>query len=257
MNMIIAVALIALSRPACAAAPSADQIKEAISNNPEIILNVLKEHKKELYQIVSQAAQEEQEKSQKEAADKEKKDFEDSFKNPKIPSIPGPDRIRGAATAKYTVVEYSDFQCPYCARGFHTVEDLRQKYGASLRFIYKNMPLPFHPNAMPAAQYFEAVARQSPEKAWKFHDKMFQNQDKLGEQFYKDTIKDLGLNVKKAEADAKGPEVAAKIQADIDEAKNFGFSGTPGFLVNGVPIRGAYPIEQFDTIISKLDKKGS
>ena len=181
------------------AAPTKEEIREVLTKNPDLILDVLKENKKALFEIVNQGAQEEQARRQKEEEDKEKKEFDESFKNPKKAAITNTTRIRGNNDAKYTLIEYSDFQCPYCVRGYHNVEALRKKYGANLRFIFKNMPLPFHPQAMPAAQYLEAVALQSPQKAWEFHDKLFQNQDKLSEQFYKDTIKALGLDVAKAE----------------------------------------------------------
>ena len=109
-----------------------------------------------------------------------------------------------------------------------------------------------HPNALPAAKWFEAVAIQSPEKSWLFHDTMFKNQSSLGEDFYKKTVKGLGLDVEKAAKDAQSQAVADKIEADTKEAKEFGFTGTPGFLINGVPLRGAYPPEEFDKIIKRL-----
>jgi protein-disulfide isomerase len=109
--------------------------------------------------------------------------------------------------------------------------------------------------AMPAAKWMEAVALQSPEKGWLFHDKLFQNQSQLSEDFFKKTAKELGVNVDKAAQDAESPAVAQKIENDINEAKSFKFSGTPGFLINGVPLRGAYPIEKFDEIIIRLGIK--
>lgn len=256
MRTIIAAALAALALSAAAsAAPTKEEIREVLTKNPDLILDVLKENKKALFEIVNQGAQEEQARRQKEEEEKEKKEFDESFKTPKKPEITKTTRIRGNTDAKYTLVEYSDFQCPYCARGFQNVETLRKKYGANLRFIFKNMPLSFHPQAMPAAQYLEAVAIQSPDKAWEFHDKLFQNQDKLSEQYYKDTVKALGLDVAKVEKDAKGPVVKNKIEADIQEAKSLGFSGTPAYLLNGIPVKGAYPVEYFDSIIARLDGK--
>ena len=190
---------------------------------------------------------------QKEAAEAEKKAFEDSFKNPLTPEITGNTRIRGEKKAKYTLVEYSDFQCPYCVRGFQNVEELRKKYGKDLRFIFKNLPLAFHAQAMPAAQWLEAVAMQSPEKSWTFHDTLFANQDKLGVEFFKATAAELGLDVARCEADAQGQPVKDRIAADMAEAEKFGFSGTPGYLLNGVPVKGAYPVDHFDGIIQKIE----
>lgn len=232
--------------------PSQKEIEAAINSNPDLILNVLRAHKSELYKIVNEAFQEEQVKQQKQEAAKEEKEFNEAFLHPLQPVIDKNTLIRGNKNAPYTLVEYSDFQCPYCGRGFQTVEDLRKKYGSQLRFIYKNMPLPMHPQSMPAAEYFEAVALQSRPKAWLFHDKMFRNQSRLGPEFYKQTIKELGLNVAQAEKDAKSKRVQDLIQTDIKEAEKFGFTGTPGFLLNGIPVRGAYPAEKFISIIDRL-----
>lgn len=253
----IAVAMLTLvfAVVSASAKPSKEEIEKILKDNPDILLNVLKDNRKQLFDIVETAAQEEQARQQKEQQEAAEKEFEDAFKNPKKPEITGKTRIRGNKDAKYTLVEYSDFQCPYCGRGFVTVETLRKKYGGNLRFIYKNMPLPFHPQAMPAAKWFEAVAIQSPEKAWLFHDKMFQNQEKLSEDFFKETVKSLGLNVAKAQKDAESKAVADKIQADTDEGHAMGFDGTPGFLLNGIPVKGAYPVEYFDNIVARLEGK--
>ena len=255
MRTFIAV-LAALCLPfAASAAPTKNEIKDLLKKNPDILLDVLKENRKALLGIVEEAAQEAQVARQAEQEEAAKKDFEDSIKNPKKAEITEKTRIRGNKDAKYTLVEYSDFQCPYCARGYQTVELLRKKYGGNLRFIYKNMPLPMHPQAMPAAQWFEAAALQSADKAWAFHDKMFQNQDKLGVPFFKETAKSLGLDVKKMEQDAAGKTVADKIEADMNEGHSMGFDGTPGFLFNGVPVRGAYPPSYFDMIVGRLEGK--
>ncbi|OGR84583.1 MAG: hypothetical protein A3J74_02975 [Elusimicrobia bacterium RIFCSPHIGHO2_02_FULL_57_9] len=215
----------------------------------------MRSNKKAAFEIINEAAREEQARRQQEQQEAEKKEFENSFKKPLKPEISDKTRMRGNRGAKLTLVEYSDFQCPYCSRGYQTVEELRKKYGASLRFVYKNLPLNFHPQAMPAAQYFEAASLQSPEKAWAFHDKLFENQAKLGEPFYKETAKALGLDLARLEKDAQSPAVKDKIEADLAEAKKFGFDGTPAFLINGIPVRGAYPVEHFESIITKLDKK--
>lgn len=232
---------------------SRDDLKKALEKNPDLLMDTLKQNKKALFEIVNEAAQEEQARREKEAAEAQKKEYEESFKNPKVPTIDSSTHIRGNKSALFTLVEYSDFQCPYCNRGFQNVETLRKKYGAKLRFIYKHHPLPFHPNAMPAACYFEAAALQSLEKAWLFHDKMFQNQDKLSEDYYKATAKELGLDVARMVKDADSQSIKDKIAADIAEAKKFGFEGTPGFLLNGIPVRGAYPVENFDAIITRLE----
>jgi protein-disulfide isomerase len=235
---------------------SREDLKKALDKNPDLIIEGLKGQKKQLFELIMQAQQEEQARRQKEEEEREKKEMDEAFKNPKKPSVDAGTRMRGKKDAKYTLVEYSDFQCPYCQRGFQTVEELLKKR-SDMKFIFKNLPLSFHPHAMPAAKYFEAVALQSKEKSWEFHDKLFANQTKLGEDFYKETAKGLGIDMKKLEEDVKGKAVADKIEADIQEAKTFGFSGTPAFLLNGIPLKGAYPIEAFEEIIKRLEKEAS
>jgi protein-disulfide isomerase len=243
-----------IASPSFAGAISREDLQKALEKNPDLVLSALKKaDKTAFFQYVMEANQEFQAKKQAEEETKEKAALEEAFKNPLKPSIDDKTRIRGDKDAPITVVEYSDFQCPYCGRGFQVVEELRTKYGPKMRFVYKNLPLvAIHPNALPAAKWFEAISLQSPEKAWQFHDVMFKNQGSLSEDFYKKTAKTLGVDVEKAAKDAQSQAVSDKIDADSKEAKEFGFSGTPGFLINGVPLRGAYPVEDFDKIIKRL-----
>jgi protein-disulfide isomerase len=253
MNRLAAAASILLIAAPSFAAVSREDLQKALEKNPDLVLEALKKtDKAAFFEYVMTAQRDYQEKKQVEEEAKEKQELEDAFKKPLKPEIDAKTRVRGDKNAPITIVEYSDFQCPYCSRGFQVVEQVRQKYGAKVRFIYKHLPLPMHPMALPAAKWQEAVALQSPDKAWIFHDTMFKNQSSLSEDFFKKTVKDLGLNVEKAAKDAQSPAVSEKVETDSAEAKSFGFSGTPGFLINGVPLRGAYPIDKFDEIIKRL-----
>ena len=106
---------------------------------------------------------------------------------------------RGNKDAPITLVEYSDFQCPYCSRGYKTVLSLLDKYKDKIRFVYKHLPLSFHPQAMITSQYYEALRLQSAEKAFKFHDKVYDEQKKLenGESFLKEVAKSVGADMGK------------------------------------------------------------
>src|SRR5690606_30903627 len=105
---------------------------------------------------------------------------------------------------------------------------------------------------------YEAVRLQSEEKAIKFHDEIFENQSKLrqGESFLKTLAKKVGADMTKLAKDVNSDKVKDRIKADEAEAAKFGFQGTPGFLVNGIPVRGAYPVDHFNMIISTLKEKG-
>lgn len=245
---------IALSLGLVACAPSASQLKKAIEKDPSIVFVAIEKAPDQFIEVVNKAAREAQTKQQqKEMADEQNK-REQEFKNPLKPAIDENRPFMGPKTAKVTIVEFSDFECPYCSRGYNTIKEVLKDYPTDVRVLFKHLPLDFHPKALPAAKYYEAIAMQDHEKAIKFHDAIFQNQDKLrkdGEEFMKKTARDLGVNMKKLEKDVTSDEVMAKIQADIDEAKNFEITGTPGFIINGVSLRGAYPFSEFKAIIDK------
>ena len=158
--------------------------------------------------------------------------------------------IQGNRNAKIKIIVFSDFQCPFSKRGADTVHALMQKYGDNLMYVYKNLPLPFHPEAMPAAKAALAAGRQG--KFYEFHDKLFEKQGEIGEALYVQIAKDLGLNMQKFNADRNSPEIEAQVKADADQASKLGFNGTPGFTVNGVKVLGAYPVEHFEKVISAL-----
>ena len=242
----------ALSLTACA--PSAKQLKEAIEKDPTIVFAAIEKDPVKFIEVVNKAAQEAQKLAGDRAQDDEKKSRDEEFKNPLKPQVQEGRVIFGKVDAPITIVEYSDFQCPYCSRGYQTMKEVEKAYGDKVRVVFKHLPLDFHPLAMPAAQYFEAIARQSHEKAEKFHDAMFSNQAQMkdkGEKLLSETAKKLGVDMKKLDADLKDESLMARINADMEEAKSFNMSGTPGFIINGVSLRGAYPFPEFKAIIDQ------
>lgn len=230
------------------------QIQEAIKSDPELVFSVIEQNPDRFMEVVRKAAQIAEQKAQSEAAEIERKRFAEEFKNPLKPEINPARVIFGNKNAPVTIVEYSDFECPYCSRGFETIQQVKKHYGEKVRVVYKHLPLSFHPQAMPSARYFEAVARQNPNKAEKFHDIVFSNQQRLtkdGESFLRESAKSLGLNLKTLDKDLKDKDLMTNIEADIHEAGQFQITGTPGFIINGVSLRGAYPFENFKTIIDQ------
>lgn len=230
------------------------------SNNADAIFKVLEENPKRLVQVMQKASNEMRRAQQEEAEKAEKLQREEEIKNPKKPEIAANRAVRGDRNAPLLIVTYSDFQCPYCQRGFATVEELKKKYGAKMAFMFKNLPLPFHPMAMPAAKRFEAIAKQSAEKAYNFHDEVFKNQNQLssgGEKFLDATAKKVGANVDKMKKDMESDEVKANIEADMAEARKFGIEGTPGFVVGGITLKGAMPMEEFEKVIQSRGLAGN
>ena len=234
------------------------KLEKTLVENPEIVLKVIEKNPTKFLMTLDRAAKKAKEEMANQAQKEAEKELENAFSNPYKPNISKRDVIVGPKDAPITIVEYSDFECPFCMRGYTTMQEVLKQYKGKVRFIYKHLPLSFHPHAMITAKYYEAIALQSPSKATEFHDQVFANQSKLknGEAFLTNIKKKLDINLIKLKKDIDSPQVITKIEGDIKEAKEFGMSGTPGFLVNGIPIKGAYPAEYFTQIINKLKTKG-
>lgn len=153
--------------------------------------------------------------------------------------------------APVTIVEFSDFQCPYCSKAALTVDELKKKYGKKLNVVFKQYPLPFHSQAKIAANAALCAAEQKPELFWKMHDKLFGDQAKLNRNDLDETARKLGVkdgDFKKC-MDAK--KYFAQIDKDIDQGKELGVKSTPTFFVNGKLVSGAQPVEVFSEIIDE------
>lgn len=230
------------------------QIEKAIEENPDIVFNAIKKNPKRFVEVVNEAVRTAQEGSREDEAKEEAKRLEEEFKNPKQAAVEDGRVIFGPKDAPITIIEYSDFQCPYCARGYQTVKEVQKMYGDKVRIVFKHLPLDFHPLAMPASKYFEAIAMQDHKKAEKFHDEIFNDQKGLnqdGEKFLDRAAKKVGADLAKVKKDINSEGVTKRIAADMEEAKKFEFSGTPGFLINGVSLKGAYPPPEFKKIIDR------
>ena len=165
--------------------------------------------------------------------------------------------VRGNPAAPVTIVEFTDFQCPYCSNGARTVSAMMAKYEGKVNLVVKHYPLPFHPTALPAALYFEAIALQSPDKAWQFYDVVFANARQLvdGEDFLKSVASSVGADMARLEKDTRSPEVYKKIAADKQEFEQAKYDGVPVFIINGTVIVGAQPPAKFIEAIDAALKK--
>ena len=160
----------------------------------------------------------------------------------------------GAKHAKVTIVEFSDFQCPFCRRVIPTVKEIMQKYPKDVELVFVNQPLPFHDNAKGAAKAFLAAHRQG--KAWEMHDKMFANQQALAAADLEKYAKEVGLNVAKFKKDMDDPAMDKLIADDQALAGSVGANGTPTFFINGRELSGAQPLRRrSQTIIDEEIKK--
>ena len=161
--------------------------------------------------------------------------------------------IRGSKQPKVTIVEYSDFQCPYCSRAATTLDALMKEYASDVQLAYKHNPLPFHQQAMPAALAAEAAREQG--KFWEMHDKMFKNQVNLQRADLDKYAQEIGLDMGKFKEAMDKEKGKDRIKSDMAEAEKFGARGTPNFFINGRNFRGAQPIEAFKGVVDEEIKK--
>ena len=156
----------------------------------------------------------------------------------------------GPANALVTIVEFSDFQCPFCSRVEDTIRQVRQHYGRDVRIVWKNNPLPFHDHETPAAE--AAMAAHAQGKFWEMHDLLFQNQSALNPPDLERYAQQLGLDMTRFRADIAAHRFTAQIDADKALATRVGAQGTPNFYINGTNLVGAQPPERFNSVIDQV-----
>ncbi|MEO6029475.1 MAG: thioredoxin domain-containing protein [Candidatus Binatia bacterium] len=156
---------------------------------------------------------------------------------------------RGGAKAPVTIVEFSDYQCPFCKRGEDAIDKVVETYGDKVRVVFRDYPLPFHPQARPAAEAASCANAQG--KFWEYHKKLFANQQALADDNLKTYAKDIGLDQAKFdECFTKKPGSAA-IDKDLADGAAAGVNGTPAFFINGRALSGAQPFEKFKEVIDQ------
>jgi protein-disulfide isomerase len=160
---------------------------------------------------------------------------------------------RGPEKAKIAVVEFSDFQCPFCSRVNPTLNQITKEYGDQVAVVFKHLPLRMHSKAPAAHAAAEAAHRQ--DKFWEMHDLIFANQREMSPEKYEEYAQQLGLDMDRFRKDVASPAVKKKVDADAAEAARLGVTGTPGFFVNGRFVSGAKPFESFKQLIDEELKK--
>lgn len=173
----------------------------------------------------------------------------------KLASITDNDHIRGDKNAKVTLVEFSDFQCPYCSSIEPTLKALLDKYDGQIRLVYKHFPLTsLHPQAVSSAEASECAADQG--KFWEFHDALYANQSSLADDYYSQLASTLGLNTTKFDECYNSGKYEQKVMDQLTEAQAAGAQGTPYTVVvdasgSMVPLNGAVPQANFETVIDQ------
>ncbi len=211
------------------------QILEVIRRNPAVVLETLRKY-----------ATEQQQKDQKLAAEALKSVRKDTK------SLIGDSPVTGAADRKIVMIEFSDFQCPYCATASKSVKQFMAKHKDKVTLVYKYFPLTqIHPEALPAARAAWAANRQG--KFWEYHDLLFTNQARLGETLYTETATKLKLDLKRFNSDRKNADNA--VIADYTLGRKLGIEGTPTVIMNGETISGGLSVADLEKVLAQVTKK--
>jgi Na+/H+ antiporter NhaA len=161
---------------------------------------------------------------------------------------PERDHIRGPDDAPVTLVEYGDYECPYCGKAEPVVRELLDNFGDDLRYVWRHLPLnDVHPNAQNAAEAAEAAAAQG--AFWEMHDKLIHHQDRLGAPDPEGYAAELGLDVERFRDEMRRRVYAPRIAEDVASADESGVAGTPGFFINGRRHRGAYDVDTLSNLV--------
>ena len=164
-------------------------------------------------------------------------------------TISSTDHTRGHEDAKITLIEYADFECPYCARAHQSLTALLPKYGKDVRLVYRHMPLTdMHPDAQPAAEASEAADAEG--KFWEMHDALFEGQDDLSDAAIVAMASRIGFDVDKLQDALENSTYAQRVESDAAAGRKAGAHRTPTFFINGVQFDGDSDEESLDRALS-------
>jgi protein-disulfide isomerase len=160
------------------------------------------------------------------------------------------DHIEGPTEAAVTLVEYGDYECPYCGAAYPIIKEVQSRMGARLRFVFRNFPITTsHPHAEQAAETAEAAATQG--KFWQMHDLLYENQKRLRDPDLRDYAERLALDVERFDKELAEHVHAARVREDFMSGVRSGVNGTPTFYINGARHDDSY---DFETMLAALER---
>ena len=228
--------------PGCAPKQSPEERKKEIQAG---IREFLKENPGEVLSALQQAQE-----SQRQVA--EEAELKMALAN-RVDVPVGQSPAMGPADAKLTIIEFSDFQCPYCARSLATINQLMERHKGNVRLVFKNAPLPFHDKAPAAAKAAMAAGLQG--KFWEFRAKLLTAQNEWGQgadpkQVFVKYAKEMGLDTAKFTKDMADPSFDKQLEEDKALTEKVGVNGTPTYFINGIRITGARDLAMFEKVIA-------
>ncbi|NEP63291.1 MAG: thioredoxin domain-containing protein [Symploca sp. SIO2G7] len=229
--LLLCLACLFYSLPAQAATLE-EKVLQIIRDNPEVIIESVQAYQQQQQQQVQQTRQ---------------AFLEELKTNPK--AVIGSSPTTGATEFKTVLLEFSDFQCPFCAQAQKTLKPLIAKYQDEVTLVYKHFPLAsIHPQAMSAAKAAWAADKQG--KFWEYHDALFSQQDELGEELYLDIAQTLNLDLEQFNYNRNSNAADTAIQQDLQLAAKLELSGTPFFLIQSENFSGAVQLSAIEKVLA-------
>ncbi|WP_075354528.1 thioredoxin domain-containing protein [Desulfovibrio sp. DV] len=249
-SWLVAAALVCTMAQPAKAEDDVERVRKVLRDHPEIVLEAIRQQGPAVLEVIETTARARQK-------ELERVRFAQSLAKPLTPVLEAGRASLGPQNAPVTIVEYSDFLCHFCGQASGTVKTLIENHPEDTRLVFKHFAT--GKNSIRAALYFEAINLQDPKKAWAFMDGVFARQKDVsekGDEVLDAIAKEVGADAKKLAEDLKRKDLADRVAADTKEARDFGFEGTPVFLVNGAPVRGAVPIEILEEFVGVAAKAG-
>src|SRR5262245_8833194 len=170
------------------------------------------------------------------------------------PPVGERDHAQGPADAPVTLVEYGDFECPYCGEAYPIVKALQQRLGERLRFVFRNFPLAnAHPHAEHAAEAAEAAGAQGEDRFWAMHDRLYEHQRALDDAHLEGHAAAVGLDVERFDREMEAGRYRARVREDFLSGVRSGVNGTPTFFVNGVRHDGSYDLGELLAAVERAE----
>jgi protein-disulfide isomerase len=211
-----------------------EQVLQIIRENPQVVVDSVQAYQQQQQQQIQQERQ---------------AFLQQMITSPS--SVIGDSPKMGAADGKIVLLEFSDFQCPYCAQAHKIVKQFMDKHQDQVTFTYKHFPLTqIHAEAMPAAKASWAAQQQG--KFWEYHDALFTQQQRLGEPLYLEIAKNLNLDVDRFNKDRQSPEAEAAVNKDVERAKSLGIPGTPFLTLNGETFAGEITLAELEQGLERV-----
>lgn len=236
--LLLCLTLLSGSLPAQAANPMTPQLEQQV-------LEIIREHP----EVILESVQAYQQQKQQQLQQRQQAFLQQLQTNPRQVIAQSP--ITEVAQPKILLMEFSDFQCPYCSQAHNTLKELMAKYRDDIALVYKHFPLtPVHPEAVPAAKAAWAALQQG--KFWEYQDALFTQQNQLGEELYVAIAQNLNLDMETFNRDRTSEAANTAIRQDTQLAENLGLAGTPFFIVSSETFSGAVQLSDLENLLSSL-----